>query len=120
MAAAALALMCFTERSMAAALMGFGMLAIAAVSVERIIHTTYVLTSDGRLLVSKGRFARIVDIGCSEVTSVRLVKRRLLLSSHVVIEYGDGKTVVVQPEAEERFVKEMRRRMDRCREGLQQ
>ena len=40
-------------------------LLLLVVAVERIIHTTYTLTADGRLVVSHGRFSRRLDIPLS-------------------------------------------------------
>lgn len=108
-AAAALSLMLFMSGNAAAAMSGFGMLALAAVAVERIIHTTYTLTADGMLVVNRGRFSRSLAISEGSITAVRLVKRRFFLSSHVLVEHGNGMMAALRPENGERFVAELRK-----------
>lgn len=75
--------------------------------VERMIHTSYVLTDDGKLWISKGRFVRkrsvcLEDISKVELFSLRsffLVRRR----DAVMLTLQDGTTLVVTPFPAEEF-----------------
>jgi len=110
--AAFLALFFFLSRKAETAILGFAMLALAAVAVERLIHTTYTLTADGRLVIYRGRFSRIVSVPISEIADVRKVNGRLLVASHVLVEYGGKKVVAIQPDDAQRFVAELQKRME--------
>ena len=69
--------------------------------VERMIHSSYTLTDDGRLLVYKGRFSRSAVYALNEIASVELhrpsffflFKRR----DAVLLTLKNGRQVVVTP-----------------------
>ena len=90
---------------------------LLVVAVERIIHTTYTVTADGRLVVSHGRFSRRLDIPLSGLRRVERIRRlragRHSLFSYLLVVYGDGKCVAVMPVREEDFVAELKRRINK-------
>lgn len=43
--------------------------------VERLIHTAYIVTSDGKLIISKGRFSQDRIIRFSQIKTVEQVKK---------------------------------------------
>lgn len=92
-------------------------LLLLVVAVERIIHTTYTVTADGRLVVSHGRFSRRLDIPLSGLRRVERIRRlragRHSLFSYLLVVYGDGKCVAVMPVQEEDFVAELKRRINK-------
>lgn len=92
-------------------LVGLAMMMLAAITVERTVHTVYTLTSDGRLLIDNGRFSRLREEPLSGIRGVRRVEGRLLLRSYVAVECASGRVLALQPENETGFVKELRRRM---------
>ena len=67
------------------------------VVIEQIIHTTYTLTTNGDLEVSRGRFIRKKIIPLSEITAVRKYHSmkfgRFSVTDYILIEYGKGKFV---------------------------
>lgn len=91
------------------------------VLIERLIHTTYTLTRDGRLLVSRGRFSRKAAIRISEITSIKRGNSmnfgKFHFTEYILIEYGEGKYIaLVPPVKEEEFL----HMLDKCRrEGNQ-
>ena len=85
-------------------LVGLAMMMLAAITVERTVHTVYTLTSDGRLLIDNGRFSRRREEPLSGIRGVRRVEGRL-------VECASGRVLALQPENETGFVKELRRRM---------
>lgn len=103
------ALYCFLQRQGVYALCGLLVMAVAVAAVERTVHTEYVLTADGWLLVRRGRFARQLTVAVAEIT--RITKRHafLHLVSYVLIEYGAGHVAVVQPADEEHFINELKK-----------
>ena len=78
------------------------------VLIEQIIHTTYTITSDGKLILYRGRFTRQQTIAIREITDVRKVHSmkfgRFSVTEYVLIEYGSGKFASVLPAKEEEFL----------------
>lgn len=69
--------------------------------VERLIHTAYVVTDDGRLIISKGRFSRSVVIDLSDIKSVESVKASAIFpfrrNDVVSISLKDGAVRFISP-----------------------
>lgn len=84
-------------------------------SIERLIHTVYTVTADGRLVVYRGRFSRssercIADIASvGRATSVRVGGRTLF--TYVLLVYKDGRYEALQPVKEEEFISLLERRI---------
>ena len=109
---AAAALCMFWHRSAAGAVAGFALMMAVVLMVERIVHTAYVFTADGMLIISKGRFSRRVAIRITDIVSVERVRAGVLGVRYVLIRYGAGREVSVQPAGEEAFVGEITRRQE--------
>lgn len=86
---------------------------VVVLMIERIIHTVYVLTSDGRLIISRGRFSRSLSVPVNEIIRMRVVRPGLLGVRYIFIEYGAGHETTVQPVNEEAFMREVRDRQER-------
>ena len=80
--------------------------------VERLIHTSYVFTDDGLLVVSKGRFSRPVSIRVGDIIEVKKMHMSVLPQGYVLIRYGAGRELSVQPANEDAFINEIRRRQE--------
>lgn len=104
------ALCAFWQRSAANAVVGLALMVVVVLMVERIVHTAYTLTADGRLRVSKGRFSRRVEIRLTDIVSVETVHGRLLPVRYLLVRYGSGHELAVQPANEEAFIEEIRKR----------
>ena len=85
------------------------------VVIEQIIHTTYTLTTNGDLEVSRGRFIRKKIIPLSEITAVRKYHSMKFgsfsVTDYILIEYGKGKFVSVMPVKEQEFAELLEKRM---------
>ena len=82
--------------------------------IEKIIHTTYTLTADGRLVVYEGRFSRRRERSLAEVVSVERrssmqVAGRALVR-YVLVVYKDGRHDALQPVNEEEFIRALGKR----------
>ncbi len=109
---AAAALCMFWHRSAAGAVAGLALMMAVVLMVERIVHTAYVFTADGMLVISKGRFSRRVAIRITDIVSIERVRAGVLGVRYVLIRYGAGREVSVQPAGEEAFVGEITRRQE--------
>ncbi len=114
---AAVAVYFLWDRSAANTVAGFCLLAVAVLVIERIIHTEYVLTSGGMLIVKRGRFARTLAVPVNEITAVRRCRAGLLPVSYVLVEYGAGHIISVRPFNEAAFVGEISKRQERLSES---
>ena len=109
---AAAALCMFWHRSAAGAVAGLALMMAVVLMVERIVHTAYVFTADGMLVISKGRYSRRVAIRITDIVSVERVRAGVLGVRYVLIRYGAGREVSVQPAGEDAFVGEITRRQE--------
>ena len=82
--------------------------------IEKIIHTTYTLTADGRLLVYPGRFARSRERQLADVVSVEQRSSMQIagraLTRYVLVSYKDGSYDALQPVNEDEFVQALLKR----------
>ena len=82
---------------------------LLVVAIERLIHTTYTLTADGRLVLYFGRFTRPKEIPLQ--ASPRKIGGFAIMH-YVLVKYGaKEKCVVLLPVKEELFVKMLQERM---------
>ena len=83
------------------------MVILLVLSIEKLIHTTYTLTSDGYLVLYYGRFMKGKTISLQEVTGVeRVCQIRLFgvgLMRCVLVHHGN-KTEALMPVKEEEFI----------------
>lgn len=102
----------FWYRSAAGAAVGLVLMVAVVSMVERTIHTVYVITGDGLLVVSRGRFSRRVVVRLADISSVEVVRAGLLPVAYVLVRYGSGRELSLQPDNAEGFVREVKRRME--------
>lgn len=85
--------------------------------IERFIHTTYTITTDGQLILSTGRFSKPKVIWMKDITSVEQRNSVKIgtfsLLKYVLIGYGTGKYVSVVPIKEIEFVRVLLERKER-------
>ena len=83
------------------------MVALLVLAIEKLIHTTYTLTSDGNLVLYYGRFMRGKTIPLAELTGVEQVCSMSVfgfkLMSCVLVHHGN-KTEALMPAKEEEFI----------------
>jgi|WetSurMetagenome_2_1015567.scaffolds.fasta_scaffold07759_3 hypothetical protein len=105
-------------RSAANALLGFVVVIILVVIIERVIHTVYIFTSAGNLVIDHGRFARKITIPVNEIIKSTVVNTPMGLSHYILLEYGAEHFVSVQPENNEAFIEELRERQAKIDNSL--
>ena len=86
------------------------------IAIERLIHTTYTLTADGRLILYFGRFTRSKEIPLKDITSVERASSmkigRFAVMRYVLVRYGTkGKCAVLLPVKEDMFIKTLTERL---------
>ena len=86
------------------------------IAIERLIHTTYTLTADDKLVLYFGRFTRSKEIPLREVISVERASSmkigRFAVMRYVLVKYGtQGKCAVLLPVKEDLFIKLMNERL---------
>ncbi|EKU91058.1 PH domain-containing protein [Bacteroides oleiciplenus] len=86
------------------------------IAIERLIHTTYTLTADGRLILYFGRFTRSKEILLKDIISVERASSmkigRFAVMRYVLVRYGTkGKCAVLLPVKEEMFIKTLTERL---------
>ncbi len=85
------------------------------VIIERLIHTAYTVTPDGKLVLSFGRFSRSKEILLKDITSVERSSSmrigKFAVMRYVLIKYGEGKCVALLPVKEDEFVRLMEERV---------
>lgn len=91
-------------------LFGIILLLLAAISIERLLHTTYTLTEDGKLAIDSGRGSRRKTIAIEKI--IRVTPHRVLFgfSKYLLVEYGNGKLLPIQPDNETLFLEELKKR----------
>ncbi len=87
---------------------------LMVVCMERLLHTEYVITSDGTLHLSYGRFARSRDIPAADIVAVERAQQ-LKIGSYgvmrcVLVHSRDGRTVALMPANEDEFVRVLLKR----------
>lgn len=108
---ALIGLLALMHHNLLSGVVGLAMIVLAALTVERAVHTVYLLTSDKRLVIDGGRLSRRIVVPLSEIREVKRVEGRLLLKPYIAVEWGDGHVVSVQPDNEDGFIREIERRM---------
>ena len=93
-------------------IIGFMLVFAAMLMIERMIHTEYTFTPEGMLVIRRGRFSRTLSVPVNEILRAEVVRHRLLPVRYVLIEYGAGHEVSVQPVGEDAFLRELRKRQE--------
>lgn len=93
------------------------LLAIALiVLIERIIHTTYTLTSDNKLILKRGRFSKIKVIDLDLIKDIELKSTTkfgsFYLTSYVLILCKPKEYIAITPANPERFIETIIKRKE--------
>ncbi len=92
------------------------MLVLLVVVIERIIHTTYTLTTDNRLVIHTGRYSKDKTVLLADIRSIRRIESLRLfgraLRTFVLIETTDGRIFSLIPTDEKAFINSINKRME--------
>lgn len=99
------------------AVMAVLLMLLLVIAIERLIHTTYTLTTDDRLLLFYGRFSRSEEISLKDIISVERASSmkigRFAVMRYVLVKYGTrGKCAVLLPVKEDMFIKTLTNRLN--------
>ena len=91
------------------------LLLFLVIIIERIIHTTYTVTSDKQLVIHTGRFSKDKVIPLSHIREVRKIESIHImgkpLRSCVIVEYVEGKIISLIPSTPDDFIRYIEKRM---------
>ena len=79
------------------------------IMIEKLIHTTYTITPDGKLVLFFGRFSRGKEILLKDIVSVERASSvqfgKFAVMRYVLVKYGTGKCEALLPVKEEEFIR---------------
>ena len=106
-----LAVYLFWFKSIAHVIVGVMVVRMLVSIIESVIHTTYKITSDDKLIIERGRLfkKRILPIG--DIVKISRRETKFKLSHYILIEYGADKCVSLQPEDEDALMEEIKKRL---------
>ncbi len=108
---AVMALYFLLHRTTIHLIIGFGLVAVIIMMLERLLHTNYLFEGD-MLTISRGRFMKKEQVPVKDITRISPIRRQWLLIDYLLIEYGAGHEAEVQPVNEEAFLQEIKKRQD--------
>lgn len=87
-------------------IVAFASLALMFFIIERAISTTYTVTTDGRLIIHRGRFVKDLIIPLADIRRVERVRSArlgpLCLKRYLLLHYAQGKfTTLIPPKEKE-------------------
>lgn len=95
---------------------GLIMAAALIVNIERIIHSIYTLTAEGKLVVYYGRFYKGKTISLTDITDVELKRSSgfggMMASTYVLVHYAEGRLLSLVPVKPEEFITVLVRRLE--------
>lgn len=84
-------------------------LLLMVILIERTIHTTYTVTTDGLLVIHRGRFSKELTIPISDIHRIEQLHSvrfgKISLKRYLLIHYGGNKFVSLIPDNEEELMK---------------
>lgn len=75
--------------------------------IERMLHTTFTVTSSGLLIIHKGRFSKDIDINISDIEKIEKgtsLYSKLGINTYLNIVLKDGKEISIWPADEVSFL----------------
>ena len=90
-------------------IVAFMALALMFLIIERAINTTYTLTTNGRLVIHRGRFSKDIAIPLADIRRIERIRSARLgafcLKRYLLVHYAQGQTVSLIPTKEEELLK---------------
>lgn len=89
---------------------------LLVVLTERLIHTSYIFTDDGRLWIDKGRFSRKIGLALSDICKVEIVRTSAISllknKETVMLTMRDGSLRFITPFPVEDFCRYLNHRKE--------
>lgn len=95
------------------AIIGIFVLIIVVGLIERVVHTTYTFTTreEGSFLViDHGRFSSKTIVNVKDIVKCVPMKTNFGTSHYLMVQHVSGKILSVQPEDDESFMEELKKR----------
>lgn len=87
---------------------------LVALIVERIIHTQYVVTADGHLVIQRGRLSKDKTLSIQSIARIDQVARfhigRKSFGQYLIVVMSGGEQVAIRPKYESAFVEHITKR----------
>lgn len=97
-------------------MVGLVMALALIVTIESVIHSTYTLTTEGKLVVYRGRFLKTINIPFAEITDVELKTSAgfggVMTSQYVLVHYGNKKLLSLVPVKPTEFINALVNRLE--------
>lgn len=97
-------------------IVGLVMAMALVVTIESIIHSTYTLTTDGNLVVYRGRFRRTQTIPLTDIADVELKRihalGKLAAADYVLVHLRTGRHLSLMPLCPEEFMRALVKRLE--------
>lgn len=86
------------------------------VTIESIIHSTYTLTTEGNLVVYRGRFLKTRVVPFTDITDIELMRGSglggMMTSSYILVHHGDKKQMSLVPVKPKEFMNVLVKRLE--------
>lgn len=99
----------FWFKSAIHAMMGTVVVVLLVYLIERVINTKYIL-NDTELIIDGGRISHKQSLKLNEIITCTKSKTLFGLSHFIVISYGANRQITVQPEDDDAFINEIKKR----------
>ena len=78
------------------------------VLIERTIHTTYTVTTDGTLVIHRGRFSKDIIVPLTDIRCIELIRSARIgtvcMKRYLLVHYGEDHTLSLIPMKEQEMV----------------
>lgn len=108
----------FWFKSVAHVIVGVMVVLMLVAVIESVIHTTYKITSDNKLIIDRGRLSKKQIFPISDIVKISRRETKFKLSHYILIEYGVDKCVSLQPEDENALMDEIKKRLNKIDETV--
>ena len=113
-----LAVYLFWFKSIAHIIVGVMVFLMLVSIIESVIHTTYKITSDDKLIIDRGRLSKKQILPIGDIVKISRRETKFKLSHYILIEYGADKCVSLQPEDEDALMEEIKKRLNKIDETV--
>ena len=97
-------------------IVGLVMAIALIVTIESVIHSTYTLTTEEKLVVYRGRFLKTITIPFADITDVELKQSSgfggMMTSQYVLVHYSDKKLLSLVPVKPTEFINALVNRLE--------
>lgn len=97
------------------------LLALVIFWIERLLHTSFTITSTGYLIIYKGRFSKEVKLDIQDILRIEKgisIYSKLGLYSYLNIIMKDGQEISVWPQQENEFLLYIKKKHDNKRDTV--